>query len=186
MSQATCCVRPRRFNFNSVRNCHYPNHWRWYELCDELGLYVCDEANIESHGQVRVARASSVYPCCAPPLLSFPACVPPTAYHCSDISQAYLIPLDWAPLSPPTSVLTPPPFLPFCRILNDKMGTMLEKDEKISEGRAGFRPNRRCVDHVHTFRHIFHHSPHLSSDPNFPHVFPQPIPPYCVIGLLYI
>lgn len=42
-----------RFNFNSVRNCHYPNHWRWYELCDELGLYVCDEANIESHGQVR-------------------------------------------------------------------------------------------------------------------------------------
>lgn len=112
MSQATCCVRPRRFNFNSVRNCHYPNHWRWYELCDELGLYVCDEANIESHGQVRVARASSVYPCCAPPLLSFPACVPPTAYHCSDISQAYLIPLDWAPLSPPTSVLTPPPFLP--------------------------------------------------------------------------
>lgn len=43
-----------RFNFNAVRNCHYPNHWRWYELCDELGLYVCDEANIESHGQVRV------------------------------------------------------------------------------------------------------------------------------------
>eukprot|EP00904_Undaria_pinnatifida_P009940 jgi/Undpi1/6076/HiC_scaffold_20.g08561.m1 len=44
-------VMMKRFNFNSVRNCHYPNHWRWYELCDELGLYVCDEANIESHGQ---------------------------------------------------------------------------------------------------------------------------------------
>lgn len=42
-----------RFNFNAVRNCHYPNHWRWYELCDELGLYVCDEANIETHGQVQ-------------------------------------------------------------------------------------------------------------------------------------
>jgi hypothetical protein len=29
----------KRFNFNAVRNSHYPNHPRWYELCDELGLY---------------------------------------------------------------------------------------------------------------------------------------------------
>lgn len=35
---------------NAVRTSHYPNHPRWYELCDSLGLYVMDEANIESHG----------------------------------------------------------------------------------------------------------------------------------------
>ena len=34
-----------------------------------------------------------------------------------------------------------------------------------------------------TSRQIFHHSPHLSSDPNFPQLFPQAIPPYCVIDL---
>ncbi len=34
----------------SVRNSHYPNEARWYELCDIYGLYVIDEANIESHG----------------------------------------------------------------------------------------------------------------------------------------
>ncbi|CAM9105095.1 unnamed protein product [Choristocarpus tenellus] len=49
----------KRFNFNAVRNCHYPNQWRWYELCDELGLYVCDEANIESHGQWPICRLSA-------------------------------------------------------------------------------------------------------------------------------
>lgn len=37
-------------NFNAVRNCHYPNHPRWYELCDQYGLYLVDEANLESHG----------------------------------------------------------------------------------------------------------------------------------------
>ncbi|MCF8302360.1 MAG: DUF4981 domain-containing protein, partial [Bacteroidales bacterium] len=36
-------------NINAVRNSHYPNHQRWYELCDEYGLYVIDEANIECH-----------------------------------------------------------------------------------------------------------------------------------------
>jgi beta-galactosidase len=40
----------KRFNVNAVRTSHYPNHPRWYELCDEYGLYVMDEANIESHG----------------------------------------------------------------------------------------------------------------------------------------
>lgn len=40
----------KRNNINSVRNCHYPNNWQWYELCDEYGLYLVDEANIESHG----------------------------------------------------------------------------------------------------------------------------------------
>ena len=37
-------------NINAVRLAHYPNDPRWYELCDEYGLYVVDEANIESHG----------------------------------------------------------------------------------------------------------------------------------------
>jgi Beta-galactosidase/beta-glucuronidase len=37
-------------NINTVRLCHYPQQRRFYELCDEYGLYVYDEANIESHG----------------------------------------------------------------------------------------------------------------------------------------
>lgn len=37
-------------NINTVRNSHYPAHPYWYELCDRYGLYVIDEANIESHG----------------------------------------------------------------------------------------------------------------------------------------
>lgn len=37
-------------NINTVRNAHYPTHPYWYELCNEYGLYVIDEANIESHG----------------------------------------------------------------------------------------------------------------------------------------
>jgi beta-galactosidase len=40
----------KRANINAVRTCHYPDDARWYELCDEYGLYVVDEANIESHG----------------------------------------------------------------------------------------------------------------------------------------
>ena len=40
----------KKYNINSVRNSHYPNDARWYELCDEYGLYMIDEANIESHG----------------------------------------------------------------------------------------------------------------------------------------
>ena len=40
----------KQFNVNSVRNSHYPNQELWYDLCDEYGIYVMDEANIESHG----------------------------------------------------------------------------------------------------------------------------------------
>ena len=39
----------KRFNVNAVRTSHYPNDPYWLELCDRLGLYVVDEANIESH-----------------------------------------------------------------------------------------------------------------------------------------
>ena len=37
-------------NINTVRNSHYPTDPLWYELCNQYGLYVIDEANIESHG----------------------------------------------------------------------------------------------------------------------------------------
>lgn len=40
----------KQYNVNAVRTSHYPNDPRWYELCDQYGLYVIDEANIESHG----------------------------------------------------------------------------------------------------------------------------------------
>lgn len=40
----------KQHNFNAVRTSHYPNHPIFYQLCDEYGLYVIDEANIESHG----------------------------------------------------------------------------------------------------------------------------------------
>ncbi len=40
----------KRYNFNAVRTSHYPSVPRWYELCDEYGILVCDEANIETHG----------------------------------------------------------------------------------------------------------------------------------------
>lgn len=42
-------VLMKKFNFNAVRCSHYPNDPHWLDLCDELGLYVIDEANLESH-----------------------------------------------------------------------------------------------------------------------------------------
>jgi beta-galactosidase len=42
----------KRFNFNAVRTSHYPNDPRWYDLCDTYGLYVVDEANLETHATV--------------------------------------------------------------------------------------------------------------------------------------
>jgi beta-galactosidase len=40
----------KQANINAVRTSHYPNQPRWYELCDEYGMYVMDEANLETHG----------------------------------------------------------------------------------------------------------------------------------------
>lgn len=48
----------KRHNFNAVRCSHYPNHPLWYRLCDRYGLYVVDEANIETHGMVPMNRLS--------------------------------------------------------------------------------------------------------------------------------
>ena len=39
----------KQFNFNAVRTSHYPNTPEWYDLCDEYGIYLVDEANIETH-----------------------------------------------------------------------------------------------------------------------------------------
>lgn len=40
----------KQHNINAVRTSHYPNHPQWYDLCDEYGLYVIDETNLETHG----------------------------------------------------------------------------------------------------------------------------------------
>ena len=40
----------KELNINAVRTCHYPDDPRWLALCDQYGLYVVDEGNIESHG----------------------------------------------------------------------------------------------------------------------------------------
>ena len=39
----------KRYNVNTVRTCHYPDHRLWYDLCDRFGLYVVAEANVEGH-----------------------------------------------------------------------------------------------------------------------------------------
>ena len=41
----------KHLNINAVRTCHYPDDEYWYELCDRYGMYVWDEANVESHAQ---------------------------------------------------------------------------------------------------------------------------------------
>jgi beta-galactosidase len=40
----------KKFNINAVRTSHYPNNEIWYDLCDEYGIYLMDEANLETHG----------------------------------------------------------------------------------------------------------------------------------------
>lgn len=40
----------RRNHINAVRTCHYPNQTAWYHLCDQNGIYMMDETNLESHG----------------------------------------------------------------------------------------------------------------------------------------
>ncbi|MCO6544311.1 MAG: beta-galactosidase [Gilliamella sp.] len=49
----------KQHNFNAVRCSHYPNDPRWYDLCDLYGLYLVDEANIESHGMFPMSRLSA-------------------------------------------------------------------------------------------------------------------------------
>ena len=56
----------KQYNINTVRTCHYPNDPRWLDLCDEYGLFVIDEANLESHGvwdrsPARIRMAHGLY-----------------------------------------------------------------------------------------------------------------------------
>jgi beta-galactosidase len=48
MRKQIICMK--QLNFNAVRNSHYPHANEWYDLCDELGIYLVDEANLETHG----------------------------------------------------------------------------------------------------------------------------------------
>lgn len=42
----------KQMNINSVRTCHYPDDPRWYDLCDQYGIYLVAEANVEGHGMM--------------------------------------------------------------------------------------------------------------------------------------
>ncbi|CAM9703709.1 unnamed protein product, partial [Heterosigma akashiwo] len=53
-------VLMKQYNFNAVRTSHYPNSSILYELCSELGLYVVDEANMETHGDSALPITSVV------------------------------------------------------------------------------------------------------------------------------
>ncbi len=48
----------KQFNINAVRTSHYPNDPRWYDLADQYGLYLIDEANLETHGVRDILPAS--------------------------------------------------------------------------------------------------------------------------------
>lgn len=52
----------KQFNFNAVRTCHYPNDPLWYKLCDRYGIYLVDEANIETHGMGSVPYFKDTIP----------------------------------------------------------------------------------------------------------------------------
>lgn len=56
----------RLFNFNAVRCSHYPNHHLWYEICNMIGLYVVDEANVETHGFDPGLCNNEANPACSP------------------------------------------------------------------------------------------------------------------------
>ena len=61
----------KRYNVNTVRTCHYPQQERFYELCDEYGIYMIAECNMESHGSWDISAEqtgdfSKVVPCDRP------------------------------------------------------------------------------------------------------------------------
>ena len=52
----------KQLNINAVRTCHYPDDPRWYDLCDEYGIYVTAEANLESHGMGYDEKSLAKFP----------------------------------------------------------------------------------------------------------------------------
>lgn len=57
------CIR--RNNINAVRTCHYPDQIPWYYMCDECGIYVMSETNLESHGSFQ--KLGAIEPSCNVP-----------------------------------------------------------------------------------------------------------------------
>ena len=51
----------KQFNINAVRCSHYPDDTYWYDLCDEYGIYLVDEANIEAHGLITYTPAPDYF-----------------------------------------------------------------------------------------------------------------------------
>lgn len=54
-------LKIKELNFNAIRTCHYPKDVSFYEMCDELGLYVVDETNVETHGYGGSLSASQLW-----------------------------------------------------------------------------------------------------------------------------
>jgi len=52
----------KRYNINTVRTSHYPNHHLWYDLCDRYGIYVVAEANVEAHEPGVVETGLGLHP----------------------------------------------------------------------------------------------------------------------------
>ena len=64
-------------NINAVRTCHYPNNSLWYQLCDEYGIYLIAETNLESHGTWQKMGACE-------PSINVPASLPEWKEACLD------------------------------------------------------------------------------------------------------
>lgn len=68
-------------NINSVRTCHYPNNSLWYRLCDEYGIYLIDETNLETHGTWQKMGACE-------PSINVPASLPEWKEACLDRAKS--------------------------------------------------------------------------------------------------
>ena len=68
-------------NINAVRTCHYPNNSLWYQLCDEYGIYLIDETNLESHGTWQKMGACE-------PSINIPASLPEWKEACLDRAKS--------------------------------------------------------------------------------------------------
>lgn len=71
----------KRNNINAVRTCHYPNNSLWYKLCDEYGIYLIDETNLESHGTWQKMGACE-------PSINVPASLPEWKETCLDRAKS--------------------------------------------------------------------------------------------------
>ena len=68
-------------NINAVRTCHYPNNSLWYKLCDEYGIYLIDETNLETHGTWQKMGACE-------PSINVPASLPEWKEACLDRAKS--------------------------------------------------------------------------------------------------